>query len=73
MAGKWTRRFLKNPDIHRGCFNQRFDAHAVYSEVVVHYMKRVGTSGDNMGVHTITVTPPTSSSEYQVNIAKVQE
>ena len=45
----------------------------VYSEVVVHYMKRVGISGDNMGPHALRATAATSALEHQADIAKVQE
>ena len=46
---------------------------AVYSEVVVHYVKRVGISGDNMGPHALRATAATSALEHQADIAKVQE
>jgi site-specific recombinase XerD len=46
---------------------------AVYSEVVGHYVKRVGISGDNMGPHALRVTAATSALEHQADIAKVQE
>ena len=46
---------------------------AVYSEVVVHYMKRVGISGENMGPHALRATAATSALEHQADIAKVQE
>jgi integrase/recombinase XerD len=45
----------------------------VYSSVVVHYMKQVGISGDNMGPHALRATAATSSLEHQADIAKVQE
>ena len=45
----------------------------VYSEVVVHYMKQVGISGDNMGPHALRATAATSGLEHQADIAKVQE
>ncbi|MBC7600045.1 MAG: tyrosine-type recombinase/integrase [Polaromonas sp.] len=45
----------------------------VYSEVVVHYMKRVGISGENMGPHALRATAATSALEHQADIAKVQE
>ena len=34
---------------------------AVYSEVVVHYMKRVGISGNHMGPHALRATAATSA------------
>lgn len=46
---------------------------AVYSEVVVQYMKQVGISGDNMGPHVLRATAATSALEHQADIAKVQE
>lgn len=46
---------------------------AVYSEVVVHYMKRVGIGGENMGPHSLRATAATSALEHQADIAKVQE
>ena len=46
---------------------------AVYSEVVVRYMKQVGISGDNMGPHALRATAATSALEHQADIAKVQE
>jgi integrase/recombinase XerD len=46
---------------------------AVYSEVVVQYMKQVGISGDNMGPHALRATAATSALEHQADIAKVQE
>jgi integrase/recombinase XerD len=46
---------------------------AVYSEVVVHYMKRVGIMGENMGPHALRATAATSALEHQADIAKVQE
>ena len=45
----------------------------VYSEVVVHYMKQVGISGENMGPHALRATAATSALEHQADIAKVQE
>ena len=45
----------------------------VYSEVVVHYMKRVGIIGENMGPHALRATAATSALEHQADIAKVQE
>ena len=45
----------------------------VYSEVVVHYMKRVGITGDNMGPHALRATAATSALEHQADIARVQE
>ena len=45
----------------------------VYSEVVVHYMKRVGISGENMGPHALRATAATSALEHHADIAKVQE
>ena len=46
---------------------------AVYSKVVVHYMKRVGISGDNMGPHALLATAATFALKHQADIAKVQE
>lgn len=46
---------------------------AVYSEVVVRYMKKVGITGDNMGPHALRATAATSALEHQADIAKVQE
>ena len=46
---------------------------AVYSEVVVHYMKQVGITGENMGPHALRATAATSVLEHQADIAKVQE
>lgn len=37
---------------------------AVHSAVVVHYMKRVGISGDNMGPHALRATAATSALEH---------
>lgn len=45
----------------------------VYSAVVVHYMKQVGITGDNMGPHALRATAATSALEHQADIAKVQE
>jgi integrase/recombinase XerD len=45
----------------------------VYSSVVVHYMKQVGISGDNMGPHALRATAATNALEHQADIAKVQE
>ena len=45
----------------------------VYSEVVVHYMKRVGITGENMGPHALRATAATSALEHNADIAKVQE
>ena len=45
----------------------------VYSAVVVHYMKQVGISGDNMGPHALRATAATSALEHNADIAKVQE
>jgi integrase/recombinase XerD len=45
----------------------------VYSAVVVHYMKQVGISGDNMGPHALRATAATCALEHQADIAKVQE
>lgn len=46
---------------------------AVYSEVVVHYMKQVGITGENMGPHALRATAATSALEHHADIAKVQE
>ena len=46
---------------------------AVYSNVLVRYMKRVGISGDNMGLHALRASTATSALEHQADIAKVQE
>ena len=46
---------------------------SVYSEVVVHYMKRVGITGENMGPHALRATAATSALEHNADIAKVQE
>ena len=46
---------------------------AVYSRVEVHYMKRVGISGDNMDPHALRATTATSALEHQADIAKVEE
>jgi integrase/recombinase XerD len=46
---------------------------AVYSEVVVHYMKKVGITGENMGPHALRATAATSALEHQADIAEVQE
>ena len=45
----------------------------VYSEVVVHYMKRIGITGENMGPHALRATAATSALEHNADIAKVQE
>jgi len=45
----------------------------VYSEVVVHYMKQVGITGENMGPHALRATAATSALEHHADIAKVQE
>ncbi|NDP64776.1 tyrosine-type recombinase/integrase [Polaromonas sp.] len=45
----------------------------VYSEVVVHYMKKVGIIGENMGPHALRATAATSALEHHADIAKVQE
>ena len=45
----------------------------LYSEVVVHYMKQVGITGENMGPHALRATAATSALEHQADIAKVQE
>lgn len=45
----------------------------VYSSVVVHYMKQVGISGDNMGPHALRATAATNALEHQADIAMVQE
>ena len=36
----------------------------VYSEAVVHYMKRVGITGDNVGPHALRATAATSALEH---------
>lgn len=46
---------------------------AVYSAVVVHYMKQVGIAGENMGPYALRATAATSALEHQADIAKVQE
>lgn len=46
---------------------------AVYSEVVVPYMKQVGITGENMGPHALRATAATSALEHNADIAKVQE
>ena len=46
---------------------------SIYSEVVVHYMRQVGISGDHMGPHALRATAATSALEHQADIAKVQE
>ena len=45
----------------------------VYTSVVVHYMKQVGITGDNMGPHVLRATAATSALEHNADIAKVQE
>lgn len=46
---------------------------AVYADVVVFYMNKVGISGDNMGPHALRATAATNALENQADIAKVQE
>jgi len=46
---------------------------SVYADVVVHYMKQVGITGDNMGPHALRATAATSALEHQADIARVQE
>ena len=44
-----------------------------YSEVVVHYMKQVGITGENEGPHAPRAKVATSALEHQADIARVQE
>ena len=46
---------------------------AVYAEVVLFYMKRIGITGDNMGPHALRATAATCALEHQADIARVQE
>ena len=46
---------------------------AVYSDVVVFYMKQLGITGENMGPHALRATAATSALEHHADIAKVQE
>jgi site-specific recombinase XerD len=46
---------------------------AVYSAVVMRYMKQIGIKGDNMGPHALRATAATSALEHNADIAKVQE
>ena len=43
------------------------------SEIVLHYMKRIGITGENMGPHALRATAATSALEHNADIAKVQE
>ena len=45
----------------------------VCSEIVLHYMKRIGITGENMGPHALRATAATSALEHNADIAKVQE
>ena len=46
---------------------------SIYADVVVHYMKQVGITGENMGPHALRATAATNALEHQADIAKVQE
>lgn len=46
---------------------------SVYAEVVVHYMKQLGITGENMGPHALRATAATNALEHRADIAKVQE
>lgn len=46
---------------------------SIYADVVVHYMKQVGITGENMGPHALRATAATSALEHNADIAKVQE
>jgi len=64
-------RRIRSPKV--GALASALTPGAVYSEVVVHYMKQVGISGENMGPHALRATAATSALEHQADIAKVQE
>lgn len=46
---------------------------AIYSNVVVKYMREVSIFGENMGPHALRATAATSALEHFADIAKVQE